>query len=80
MVFHRLMTVRNPDDRFGEGFRMPARRDLSTPGEGRRPKASQEGTRGPLGWASAVYGDLRGRRLGSEVRWLVESTADRRSR
>ena len=31
------------------GFRMPARRDLSARAEGRRPKASQEGTRGPLG-------------------------------
>jgi hypothetical protein len=30
------------------GLRMPARRDLSTRSEGRRPKASQEGTRG--GW------------------------------
>ena len=31
-----------------EGFRMPARGDLCTRGEGRRPKASEEGTRGPL--------------------------------
>jgi hypothetical protein len=34
-----------------EGFRMPAGRDLatnSTGSEGRRPKASEEGTRGPL--------------------------------
>ena len=31
-----------------EGFRMPARGDLSVGGEGRRPKASEEGTRGPL--------------------------------
>ena len=30
----------------GEGFRMPARGDLSARAEGRRPKASQEGTRG----------------------------------
>jgi hypothetical protein len=29
-----------------EGFRMPARRNLSTRAEGRRPKASREGTRG----------------------------------
>src|SRR5208282_841749 len=28
------------------GFRMPARRELSTRAEGRRPKASREGTRG----------------------------------
>jgi hypothetical protein len=46
-----------------EGFRMPARRDLSARAEGRRPKASQEGTRGALGGRSAVYGDLMGRRL-----------------
>ena len=45
---------------FGEGFRMPARGDLSARAEGRRPKASQEGTRGPLGWAS---GAVRSRRL-----------------
>jgi hypothetical protein len=37
---------------FGEGFRMPARRDLSSRSEGRRPKASQEGTRG--GWAGGL--------------------------
>jgi hypothetical protein len=30
----------------GEGFRMPARGDLSARTEGRRPKAPQEGTRG----------------------------------
>jgi hypothetical protein len=30
--------------RYGEGFRMPASRDLSARAEGRRPKASQEGT------------------------------------
>jgi hypothetical protein len=30
----------------GEGFRMPAGRDLSSRTEGRRPKAPQEGTRG----------------------------------
>jgi hypothetical protein len=30
----------------GEGFRMPAGRDLSSRTEGRLPKASQEGTRG----------------------------------
>jgi hypothetical protein len=29
--------------RYGEGFRMPASRDLSARAEGRRPKASQEG-------------------------------------
>ena len=29
-----------------EGFRMPARRDLSSRAESRRPKASREGTRG----------------------------------
>ena len=37
---------------------MPARRDLSSRSEGRRPKASQEGTRGGLVGRSAVYGDL----------------------
>jgi len=31
----------------GEGFRMPARRDYSRALEGRRPRALQEGTRGP---------------------------------
>ena len=30
----------------GEGFRMPARGELSARTEGRRPKAPQEGTRG----------------------------------
>jgi hypothetical protein len=40
-------TVANGRD--GEGFRMPARGDLSPRAEGRRPKASQEGTRGGLG-------------------------------
>jgi hypothetical protein len=38
--------------RVGKGFRMPARRDLSGGAEGRRPKASQEGTRG--GWAGGL--------------------------
>ena len=33
-----------PNGRNGEGFRMPAGRDLSARDEGRRPKASQEGT------------------------------------
>jgi hypothetical protein len=37
--------------RVGEGFRMAARRELSARAEGRRPKASQEGTRG--GWADS---------------------------
>jgi len=36
-----------PNVRKGVGFRMPACRELSASGEGRRPKASQEGTRGP---------------------------------
>jgi hypothetical protein len=36
----------------GEGFRMPARRDLSSRTWGRRPKAPQEGTRG--GWVSSL--------------------------
>jgi len=47
---HRMPPL-YPNDRFREGFRMPAGRDLatsSTGGEGRRPKASEEGTRGPL--------------------------------
>jgi hypothetical protein len=46
---------------FGEGFRMPARGDLSARAEGRCPKASQEGTRGAEAewrlWAR--LGDLR---------------------
>ena len=40
-----------PNVRNGEGFRMAARRELSARAEGRRPKASQEGTRG--GWADS---------------------------
>jgi hypothetical protein len=36
--------------------------------EGRRPKASQEGIRGPPGWAVDDYGDLTERRVGSEMR------------
>ena len=36
----------------GEGFRMPAGRELSSRTEGRRPKAPQEGTRG--GWLSSL--------------------------
>src|SRR5271155_8192 len=36
----------------GEGFRMPAHRDLSTRAEGRCSKAPQEGTRGGPCWAA----------------------------
>ncbi len=36
----------SPYPDLGEGFRMPASRDLSSRTEGRLPKASQEGTRG----------------------------------
>jgi hypothetical protein len=49
-------------DRFREGFRMPAGRDLATGGTsggGRRSKASEEGTRGPLA-GGPDYGDLIG--------------------
>jgi hypothetical protein len=50
----RLQSLAQPNqkDGFGEGFRMPAHRDLSRRTEGRRRKAPQEGTRG--GWS----GDL----------------------
>src|SRR2546425_141754 len=41
----------------GEGFRMSARRDLSARAEGRRPKASQEGTRGGLAVLPRAWGD-----------------------
>src|ERR1700686_559267 len=53
-----------------EGFRMPAGRDLCAGGEGRRPKACKERTRGGLAggfrlwgfeWAAAV---VRGTRAG----------------
>jgi hypothetical protein len=44
------------DGRFGEGFRMPASRDLSARAEGRRPKASQERTRGALGGGCRLWG------------------------
>ena len=47
---------------------MPAGRDLSAGAEGRRPKASEEGTRGG-GGRFAVYGDLTGRRLRREMLW-----------
>ena len=40
----------------GEGFRMPARGDLSARAEGRRPKASQEGTRGGRATACRLWG------------------------
>src|SRR5882724_7820319 len=42
--------------RYGEGFRMPARGDLSGCAEGRRPKASQEGTRGGRARACRLWG------------------------
>jgi len=44
--------ILNLNGRNGEGFRMAARRELSAGAEGRRPKASQEGTRG--GWADSL--------------------------
>ena len=59
LIFPAVVEVR-----FGEGFRLAARRDLPTRSEGRRPKASQEGTRGGWFGRSAVYGDLTGRRFG----------------
>jgi hypothetical protein len=40
----------------GEGFRMPACGDLSARAEGRRPKASQEGTRGGRATACRLFG------------------------
>ena len=45
------------DDSSCEGFRMPAGRNVASSTEGRRPKASREGTRGGRArrW---VYGDL----------------------
>jgi hypothetical protein len=53
VVYRRFVTLRlgslNQVEHEGllcEGFRMPARGDLSARAEGRRPKASQEGTRG----------------------------------
>ena len=70
-------------DRFGEGFRMPARRDLSSGTEGRRPKAPQEGTRGDwsgglprMGFdgAAAWVGDV----IGSGSMSAVASLARRR--
>ena len=42
------------NDREGEGFRMPACGDLSARAEGRRPKASQDGTRGGRILAAAL--------------------------
>src|SRR5580700_8224308 len=44
------------DGKPGEGFRMPASRDLSARAEGRRPKASQEGTRGGRATACRLWG------------------------
>ena len=41
----KILARRGPST---QGFRIPARDDLSARGEGRRPKASEEGTRGPL--------------------------------
>ena len=43
---HPSFTGTRSNDKEGEGFRMPARGDLSARAEGRRPKAPQEGTRG----------------------------------
>src|SRR5712691_6064659 len=61
-----------------EGFRMPARRGLSTGAEGRRPKASREGTRGGAARAVAVYGDLTAGRRERVTRWARELVVDRR--
>ena len=56
-----------------EGFRMPAGCDVAGSAEGRRPKASKEGTRGGRMLPSGVYGDLMGahggRRHWGRVRW-----------
>src|SRR6202040_4332390 len=90
---HPLATLlRHPgwrpaNGRKGEGFRMPARRDLSARAEGRRPKASQEGTRG--GWegvcrlwgfdgAAACVGDALGGVIGGGSTIAVASLAPRR--
>ena len=53
---------------FGEGFRMPARRDYSRALRG--PASESPPGRNPraAGWTVAVYGDLTGQRLGLEVR------------
>jgi hypothetical protein len=61
--------------RFCEGFRMPAGRDIAGSTEGRRPKASREGTREDQ---AGVYGDLtvadgRGRQRGPL--WWRRATA-----
>jgi hypothetical protein len=53
--------------------------DLYSRGEGRRPKASEEGTRG-AGERFAVYGDLIGQRLGREGRWPASLRANWRWR
>src|SRR5271166_3889989 len=48
-TYRRFLSVRYSIGN-DEGFRMPACGDLSAPAEGRRPKASQEGTLGgPVG-------------------------------
>src|SRR5262244_2554732 len=73
--------------RFGEGFRMPARGDLSSRTEGRRRKAPQEGTRGGLwgvcrlwgfGGAAACVRDARARVGGGGAPIAVGSLSSRR--
>ena len=56
--------ARLPDGCYREGFRMPAGRDLSTRAEGRRPKASEERTRGK---AVSALGRLWGFGVGAAV-------------
>jgi hypothetical protein len=66
-----------------EGFRMPAGCDVAGSAEGRRPKASKEGTRGGRTLPSGVYGDLTGanggRRRWGRLRWRrwIAWSADR---
>jgi hypothetical protein len=67
-----------------EGFRMPGGREVASSAEGRRPKASKEGTRAVRAW---VYGDLaitdgregrgRWRHAGA---WLAERSRQARRR
>jgi len=56
----RVFELNRADDRFRLGFRMPAQGGQSTRAraEGRRPKASEERTRGTAARELAVYGDL----------------------
>src|SRR6516165_7328874 len=61
-------STRVPATAFVKGFGCRPVVDLYSRGEGRRPKASEEGTRG-AGERFAVYGDLIGQRRGRQRRW-----------